>query len=219
MLYNITNYSEWINQQSLNECRFFLKGALALNKQPEITERTRQNLIDAFWLLYTQKRIEKITVREVANLAGYNRGTFYEYFRDVYHVLETIEEQSLPTIAEFPPLVDLDQLSPEFITSIVDRYREKFYYYEVLLGDRGDPAFQRQLKDSVKSAVLQALAHKENFNRVEIDLLLEYILSGLIGILIYAFQNRPDLPKEEVVVLLYGQLRDDMVVKLKKLME
>jgi AcrR family transcriptional regulator len=188
---------------------------LALNKQPEITQRTRQNLIDAFWSLYSQKRIEKITVREVTSLAGVNRGTFYEYFRDVYDVLETIEAQSLLTIAEFPPLVDLDHLSPELITSIVERYREKFYYYEVLLGDRGDPAFQRQLKDSVKSAVLQALAQKENINRVEIDLLLEYVLSGLIGILIYAFQNRPDLPKEEVVAMLYGSLRDDLVGKLK----
>jgi len=197
----------------------FVKEALALNKQSEITERTRQNLIDAFWSLYTQMRIEKITVREVTSLAGYNRGTFYEYFRDVYDVLETIEAQSLPTIAEFPPLVDVDQLSPEFITSFVERYREKFTYYEVLLGERGDPAFQRRLKDSLKSAVLQALAQKENINRVEMDLLLEYSLSGLIGILIYAFQNRPDLPKEEVVAMLYGSLRDDMVVKLKRLLD
>jgi AcrR family transcriptional regulator len=188
-----------------------------LNKQSEITERTKQNLIDAFWSLYRQKRIEKITVREVMNLAGYNRGTFYEYFRDVYDVLETIETQSLPTIAELPPPVDLEQLSPAFITSVVERYREKFTYYEVLLGERGDPAFQRRLKDSIKSAVLQTLTPKANINRVEIDLLLEYSLSGLIGILIYAFQNRPDLPKEELVAMLYGPLRDDMVVKLKRL--
>lgn len=45
---------------------------------------TRQNLIDSFWLLYCQKNIEKITVKEICEIAGYNRSTFYVYFNDVY---------------------------------------------------------------------------------------------------------------------------------------
>jgi hypothetical protein len=33
-----------------------------MNKQPEITEQTRANLLKAFWSLYTEKRIDQITV-------------------------------------------------------------------------------------------------------------------------------------------------------------
>ena len=47
-----------------------------MNKQPHITTQTKQNLIDAFWALYCEQRIEKITVKEITNKAGYNRGTF-----------------------------------------------------------------------------------------------------------------------------------------------
>ena len=61
-------------------------------KRPHITETTRKNLIDAFWKLYQTKPIERISVREITDIAGYNRGTFYLYFKDVHDVLEQIED-------------------------------------------------------------------------------------------------------------------------------
>ena len=54
-----------------------------MNKRIEITAQTKQNLIDAFWSLYTEKRIEDITVKDITHKAGYNRGTVYEYFPSV----------------------------------------------------------------------------------------------------------------------------------------
>jgi len=185
-----------------------------MHKQSETSERTRQNLIDAFWSLYTTRRIEKITVREITTKAGYNRGTFYEYFRDVYDVLEQIEAQALPLFEELPPMIDTGEISPVFVTSFLSLYQEKFKVYDVLLGDNGDPAFQRKLKNSIKSTLLAMLSKKENANIIEIDMKLEYILSGLIGILIYAFQNRQNLPEDQLVAIIYTILQGDMSHKL-----
>ena len=58
---------------------------------------TRENLIEAFWELYKDKPIEKITVKEITNRAGYNRGTFYAYFKDTYEVLKEIKESIMPS--------------------------------------------------------------------------------------------------------------------------
>ena len=69
-----------------------------MKKQPEITKQTKQNLSDAFWQIYCEKRIEKITVKDITTKAGYNRSTFYEYYTDVYDVLEQIESSVLPDI-------------------------------------------------------------------------------------------------------------------------
>jgi AcrR family transcriptional regulator len=186
-------------------------------KQSETVERTRQNLIDAFWSLYTTRRIEKITVREITTRAGYNRGTFYEYFRDVYDVLEQIEAQALPTFEEFPPMMNAGEISPVFVKSFLSLYREKFKVYDVLLGDNGDPAFQRKLKNSIKSSLLEMLPKKGKVDLIEVDLMLEYILSGLIGILMYAFQNRQNIPEERLVSTIYTLLQGDMSHKLQKL--
>jgi len=185
-----------------------------MHKQSETSERTRQNLIDAFWSLYTTRRIEKITVREITTKVGYNRGTFYEYFRDVYDVLEQIEAQALPSFEELPPMMDAGEVSPVFVASFLSLYQEKFKVYDVLLGDNGDPAFQRKLKNSIKSTLLEMLSKKGNVNFIEVDLMLEYILSGLIGILIYAFQNRQNIPEDQLVSMIYTLLQGDISHKL-----
>ena len=62
-------------------------GKTIMNKKQEMAEQTRMNLQEAFWNLYKEKPIEKITIKEVTNLAGYNRGTFYLYYKDIYDML------------------------------------------------------------------------------------------------------------------------------------
>jgi hypothetical protein len=46
--------------------------------------------------------------------------------------------------------------------------------------------------------------------------MLEYILSGLIAIFIYTFQNKPDLSEEQLVTIVYNLMRGDMLEKLQK---
>ena len=54
-----------------------------MGKKPLQSAATRQKLIDAFWELYTVKGIEQISVKEITDSAGCNRGTFYLHFKDV----------------------------------------------------------------------------------------------------------------------------------------
>ncbi len=42
-----------------------------------------------------KKPIEKISIRELTDTAGYNRTTFYNYFSDIYDVLDYIENSSI----------------------------------------------------------------------------------------------------------------------------
>ena len=63
-----------------------------MNKQPEITDATRESLINAFFQLAQKNNITQITVREIINLAGYSRATFYRYFKDVFALVEYAED-------------------------------------------------------------------------------------------------------------------------------
>lgn len=69
-------------------------------KAAPYTEQTKNNLRIAFWSLYAQKPIEKISIKEITELAGYNRGTFYLYYNDVYDLLHQIEEEILGKITD-----------------------------------------------------------------------------------------------------------------------
>lgn len=58
---------------------------------------------EVFWRLYTAKPISKISVKDICALAGYNRGTFYRYYSDVYEVLESIETRSWSSFPSASP--------------------------------------------------------------------------------------------------------------------
>ncbi len=190
-----------------------------MNKHAEITEQTRQKLIEAFWSIYLTKRIEKITVKEITNKAGYNRGTFYEYFQDVFEVLEVIEDLSLPTLDELPPLIEVNSNTPTILNSFLALYQEKYKYYNHLLGDNGDPAFQRKLKNSLKSSIILAMKNKDKIDLFEIDFMLEYILSGMIGILIYINQQTPSLSEEKIISIQNALMHGDIVNKLQQMLK
>ena len=56
---------------------------IAIKKNPQLTQQTVKRLKEAFWKLYGTKPIEKISVRQITELAGYNHATFYLYFSSV----------------------------------------------------------------------------------------------------------------------------------------
>lgn len=183
-----------------------------MKKQPEITAQTKQNLIDAFWSLYCEKRIEKITVKEITQKAGYNRGTFYEYFTDVYDVLEQIEQSLIPTLDELPPVSMPNMKLGMPLNMFLALYDQNSKYYSVLLGDKGDPAFASKLKNSTKPIIQQVFADNPNVDPVELDYILEYILSAMIGIMSYWFRKGKELPAEKLMELM-NELMEKGVMK------
>jgi AcrR family transcriptional regulator len=196
------------NKREEGECR--------MKKQPEVTAQTKQNLIDAFWSLYCEKRIEKITVKEITQKAGYNRGTFYEYFTDVYDVLEQIEEDLIPSIHELPPISMPNQNMGMPLDMFLALYEQNSKYYSVLLGDNGDPAFASKLKNSTKPVIMQAFLDKNNINPVEFDFILEFVLSAMIGIMSYWFRQGKILPAEDLVTLMYDLMENGVMKRIQR---
>lgn len=173
-----------------------------MKKNSEAINKTKQNLIDAFWKLYCEKRIEKITVKEITQIAGYNRSTFYEYFIDVYDVLEQIEIAIIPNINELPPIsIPTGELGMP-LNVFMNLYEKNNKYYSVLLGDNGDPAFAGKLKNSIKPILQENLSGEVKVNDIELDFILEYVLSAMIGIMSYWFKEDKVLAGEKLISLI-----------------
>jgi AcrR family transcriptional regulator len=185
-----------------------------MKKQSEVTAQTKRNLVDAFWSLYCEKRIEKITVKEITLKAGYNRGTFYEYFTDVYDVLEQIEKSLIPTIQELPPISIPNKNMGMPLDMFMTLYEQNSKYYSVLLGDNGDPAFASKLKNSTKPVIRQAFLEKYNMNPIEFDFILEFVLSAMIGIMSYWFRQDKILPADDLISLVYDLMENGVMKRI-----
>jgi AcrR family transcriptional regulator len=182
-----------------------------MRKQPEITEQTRQNLIDAFWELYLHKRIENITIKEITMKAGYNRGTFYEYFTDIYDMLGQIEDSLIPDLTMIPPLTMGDSNFGMSLDLFLKICQEQGRYYAVLLGNNGDPSFVRRLKDTLKSMLSKTFG-SDCHEDIELDLVWEYTLSAMIGVMSYWLSNQNSITVENLLSLI-GDLMNDGVSK------
>ena len=55
--------------------------------------RTKRLLKQGLTELMAQKSIKKITVRELSELVDINRGTFYLHYKDIYDLVEQIENE------------------------------------------------------------------------------------------------------------------------------
>ena len=158
-----------------------------MNKKPHITDQTRANLREAFWQLYTRKGVERITVREVTSLAGYNRGTFYLYYRDVYDLLHSIEDDIIARIDEAvtraaaqPP----EQMLASLLESVAGLLQDSARYTAVLLGEHGDPRFSARLKAAIRPLARRCFAVDAGRTEAETELLTEFYLSGALGAVI-----------------------------------
>ncbi|HJA28303.1 TetR/AcrR family transcriptional regulator [Thermophilibacter provencensis] len=175
-----------------------------MKKQPQVTEQTRANLRQAFWELYAERPVEKISVREITDRAGYNRATFYLYYHDVYELLEEIEETVLGNIERLvnERLLKGDKLDFSqhmgLILRLAGRSRD---YTRVLLGPHGDPAFSRRLKEIISPLVdrffLPAAELDEQARRV----VREFYLSGILATIRTWTAEENPMPIDQLIQL------------------
>jgi len=168
-----------------------------------------------FWQIYCSKRIEKITVKEITARAGYNRSTFYEYFTDVYDILEQIENSLLLSQEDLPPLSLINiPITSLPIDMFIKMYEKNRKYYIVLLGDNGDSSFQSKIKRSVKEMLNKMLLAQGIVDNYELDFTLEFILSAMIGVLSYWFKLDTIPPKDKLIKLMYELMDNGVIHKL-----
>lgn len=161
---------------------------MSMRKRPEKTEQTKADIKEAFWRLYATKPIEKITVGEVCELAGYNRGTFYLHFHDIYELLAGIEAELLrgmtACVESCMKRLRRDSSKLSCIAACKDvvlYYERNKSYITVLLGVDGDPSFVYRLKDNLKPLWREyVVGEVSGRSESEIDLLLEYALAGTL---------------------------------------
>ncbi len=71
-------------------------------KQSQTTTETKQNLIDAYWELYTSDIPSKITVKMITDRAGYKGGNVLcLFFLDIEDLHDQIEDELLPSDENF----------------------------------------------------------------------------------------------------------------------
>lgn len=179
-----------------------------MNRQPERTERTRQALIDAFWQLYCEKKIEKITVKEIVGLAGYYRSTFYEYFSDVYDLLRQVEEQLLEDFRSAGRRAFLSGSLEELIENVLQFYEKNGERLAILMGPGGDPMFAGNAKALIRREMGCRIG--QNVTELQTELKIDLMAGATMTMVNFWYQRRDQVTLREVFCTGWQQLHCGM---------
>lgn len=184
-----------------------------MKKQPEITEATRKDFIDAFCEFYKERPIEKITVKEISEKAGYSRVTFYNYFKDPYDLLNQIEEEFITSLTNaISHNIEQNKLLDNFLYSFDKLIAENEVYSQVLLNNSYNTHFQKRLKETMIPLAIETFHIASDNKRAFYAF--EFYIPGVIAMISSWIRNNKDVPIEEMGMIIKGILKDGLFTQI-----
>ena len=152
-------------------------------KKDHRTRITKMLIRHTFTDLLRQKPIQSISIKELCDGAGINRGTFYAHYNNIYDLLKKMEEEMLTDFqVALEPLLQAQEgdLTPlKVTTSIFQCLKENADICTVTLGPYGDKKFAAQLIRCIESysSLFSGATHKQ------LEFFYAFVSAGCIGLL------------------------------------
>ena len=141
------------------------------------TKRTRANIKSAFMTLRAKKPLEKISIKELAELAEINKATFYLHYRDIYDLSDQIEDEilteGLNTLDLNDPALDDPAVLVRSLIAVGDAHRDDL---GIVFSFGRESVLPDKLEEKFKAYYYRENPHvKENLYA---DVLLSFMIQG-----------------------------------------
>ncbi|MDO5399131.1 MAG: TetR/AcrR family transcriptional regulator, partial [bacterium] len=140
-------------------------------------KRTRSSIINAFLQLRAKKTLERISVKEMSELAGINKATFYLHYKDIYDLSEKLENELFERIfksIEHPDAIISD--THLFIKELIDGFTSNQSMIDIIFSNERSNILVDRLEKSMKDFVYKK--YPEYSHIPEIDIFLTYSIKG-----------------------------------------
>ena len=179
-------------------------------KEDRRVRRTKKLLTQALTPLLQEKQINEITVKELTDLADMNRGTFYLYYKDMFDMLEKIEDGMFEALDAIVSPHEHDDVSQQTKPILLDLFRfieDNQEMCRVLLSPHGDMNFLHRLNEVVREKCLKAWPNiRKEKGEADFDYHYSFVVFGCAGI-IRAWVNRNcSESAEKMAEMAYGMI-------------
>lgn len=155
-------------------------------KEDRRVRRTKKLLSQGLIELMQHKQVKNITVRELADLVDVNRGTFYLYYRDIFDMLERLEEELFEQLNAVILAHKGEPVLTHARPMLTDLFRivaENKEICSVLLGDNGDIKFLQKLSNVIQEKLRTDWLNGYVENETEFEYRYAFGALGFIGLL------------------------------------
>ena len=164
-------------------------------------ENAKKKMIYTYMELAKEQPISKIKVSHVTTSSGYNRCTFYQYFEDIYDLLDQTEDLIIDEIKSEVLKAHSDSTDYagllEIATSSLNKFSQLLY---VMMGPEGSPSFQYKYRNALRPVIASFIKNQNvEFN----DIVLEYVLGAFISCVRYWYENQNTITPKELAEVIY----------------
>ncbi|MCC3371561.1 TetR/AcrR family transcriptional regulator [Cohnella sp. REN36] len=168
--------------------------------------RTRGQLKRALLSLLNEKSFSEIRIKEIAERAQVNRVTYYDHFASKEELLAELLDEVLGEYGDIivgMPRRPLAQLpSSDLLKTIrlsVGHIRKHAEFYRIMLLGNGVPNFSNRLHDQMSLSLHESLRRWGSPSAdVSIDLFIDWIIGGAIGVYKFWLQGGLRQSEEEI---------------------
>ncbi len=155
--------------------------------------KTRMQLRSGLTQLMREKPIKDITVRELAQLVDINRCTFYLHYRDIYDMVEQVEQEvfdEFEQIVRAHPVEELQQEPLALMLDLFEFFAANADLCAAFLGGNGDMAFFNKLIDMIRDRVLEYWQREQKKDPEQFDYYFSFLASGFTGVIRAWFERQ-----------------------------
>ena len=167
--------------------------------------KTRRLLRECLTALLKEKKVQDITVREIADMADINRGTFYLHYKDVFDLMEQIENELLKELEDMlnhHQAQDLLSRPSLIFAELYPLVQDNADIVSILIGENGDLNFVNRLKHIVREKWLKDwMALKPLRNSNAFEAYYAVIVCGCIGMVQYWLSSGMKESAEELAYM------------------
>ena len=154
--------------------------------------KTKKAIYRAFAELLSEKNINDITIKDIADKADINRKTFYNYYNGIYDLTGEIENSIIDSFEQVLRNTNINELlhNPysmfEALTRIINSNLD---FYQHLISIESNSNLVSKLFKSLKLRAKEVISQYTILDDATLDIVLDFVASGRFSVFQHSFNS------------------------------
>ena len=154
--------------------------------------KTKKAIYRAFAELLSEKNINDITIKDIADKADINRKTFYNYYNGIYDLTGEIENSIIDSFEQVLRNTNINELlhNPysmfEALTRIINSNLD---FYQHLISIESNSNLVSKLFKSLKTRAKEVISQYTLLDDATLDIVLDSVVSGMFTVFQHWFNS------------------------------
>ena len=154
--------------------------------------KTKKAIYRAFAELLSEKNINDITIKDIADKADINRKTFYNYYNGIYDLTGEIENSIIDSFEQVLRNTNINELlhNPysmfEALTRIINSNLD---FYQHLISIESNSNLVSKLFKSLKTRAKEVISQYTLLDDATLDIVLDFVVSGMFTVFQHWFNS------------------------------